>query len=77
MAGLGIRLFTDEQIDPELARTLGRRGYDTGRREAGRIGSTPSCTSVRRSRAAGQPTSPSRFSSSYSRSMTNSFRSVW
>ncbi len=28
MAGVGLRLYTDENIDPELARALSRRGYD-------------------------------------------------
>ncbi len=28
MAGVGLRLYTDENIDPELARVLSRRGYD-------------------------------------------------
>jgi len=37
MAGLGIALFTDEMINPELARTLTRRGYDAiSCREMGR-----------------------------------------
>lgn len=37
MAGLGIRLYTDEMIPPELARSLRRRGYDAEScEEAGR-----------------------------------------
>lgn len=28
MAGLGIRLYTDEDVDPRLARQLTRKGYD-------------------------------------------------
>jgi len=28
MAGLGIKLFTDEDVDPDLAEALRRRGYD-------------------------------------------------
>ena len=28
MAGLGIRLYTDEDVDPRLARQLSRQGYD-------------------------------------------------
>ena len=28
MAGLGIRLYTDEDVDPRLARQLQRHGYD-------------------------------------------------
>jgi hypothetical protein len=39
MAGLGIRLFTDEMIFPELASELRRRGYDAESCvEAGRSG---------------------------------------
>ena len=37
MAGLGVRLFTDENIDPDVARTLRSRGYDAEScHEAGR-----------------------------------------
>jgi hypothetical protein len=37
MAGLGIRLYTDEMIDARLARELRRRGYDAEScQEAGR-----------------------------------------
>jgi predicted nuclease of predicted toxin-antitoxin system len=37
MVGLGIALYTDEHIDPNLALTLRRRGYDAvSCREAGR-----------------------------------------
>lgn len=39
MAGLGIRLFTDEMIDTDLAPQLRRRGYDAEScAEAGRAG---------------------------------------
>src|SRR5262249_25985692 len=37
VGGLGVRLFTDEMIDPDLARALRQRGYDAEScQEAGR-----------------------------------------